>query len=283
MITISPNEKSKDVNETNAKFYHWTELIQSSPEAIEEAVTSVIGGGYRKCNLVLQELRFNPMKRNRSGERDLDHIVMSAIWGLDRALLQYPRVKAGIILMMDREFDFKLNSIIIDKAIKYKKQGVVGIDLAGPQRKNFSMKKHLPLFVKARKAGLGITVHTGEEGNIEELRYVVKNIRPDRIGHGVMSVKDKNIMAAIKKNNIILEICPTSNLRNSVVKNLKEMKSIFDTLLKNKIKFTINTDGPEMYMTNIHKEQKFLIKNKILTQKQVLQCNKWAFDASFIK
>lgn len=284
MITMSGSEKNKDLNEMNERFFHWTELIQSSPEAVEESVKSVIGGGYRKCNLVLQELRFNPMKRNRGGERDLDHIIMAGIWGLDKSLLEYPQVKAGIILMMDRMLTHKQNEIILKKALKYKSQGIIGIDLAGPDRKTFSMKKHAPLFQEARQAALGITVHTGEEqGSLEELRFVVSKIRPDRIGHGVMCVKDKNLMAEIRKQNIMLEICPTSNLRNSIVKNVAELKSIIRTLLRNKVKFTINTDGPEMYRTNIYKEQEFLKKERILTAQEIARCSKWAFESSFIK
>ena len=282
MITMSGNEKNKNLDDMHFNFYHWTELIQSSPEAVEESVKSIIGGGYRKCNIILQELRFNPMFRNRGGERDLDHIIMSAIWGLERALLEYPQVKAGLILMTDRMLTFEQNRIIVKKAIKYNK-GIVGLDIAGPQRKTFSIKKHAPLFHEAKKAGLGITIHTGEEGSLDEIRYVVREIKPDRIGHGLLSVKDAELMKEIRKNNIVLEICPTSNLRNNVVKSVGELKNIIHTLLKNKIKFTINTDGPEMYMTNIYKEQEFLIKNKILTRKEVVQCSKWAFEASFIK
>ena len=45
------------------------------------------------------------MKRNRGGERDLDHIIMAAVRGLDRAALEFPRVRAGLILMMDRTFN----------------------------------------------------------------------------------------------------------------------------------------------------------------------------------
>ena len=283
MITIDPNEKNRNVGELDKNFYHWTELIQSSPEAVEESVKSIIGGGYRKNNLVLQELRFNPMKRNRGGERDLDHIIMSAIWGLDKALLEYPHVKAGIILMMGRTLTLKQNEIILHKAIKYKNEGVIGIDIADPQVKSFSMKEHARLFQKAKAAGLGLTIHTGEEGDLEEMRYVVKEIKPHRIGHGVMAARDPQLMREIAKNKIVLEICPTSNLRNSVVKNVGELKKIIRDLKKHKVRFTINTDGPEMYRTNIHKEQEFLIKNKILSPKEVAQCTKWAFEASFIK
>jgi adenosine deaminase len=232
---------------------------------------------------VLQELRFNPMFRNRKGERDLDHIIMSALWGAERAVLEYPQVKAGIILMADRMLTFKQNEIIINKAIKYRPAGIIGVDVAGPERGTFSMKKHAPLFAKAKAAGLGLTIHTGEVGKIEELRYVVREIRPHRIGHGIACVRDRELMRDIVENNIVLEVCPTSNLRNSAVKNIRELKSIIWTLLKNKVRFTINTDGPEMYSTNIYKEQEFLRQNKILTQKEIDQCTKWAFESSFIK
>jgi adenosine deaminase len=283
LITMGKNKKNKDLSDMHHRFFERVELIQSSPEAIEESVQSVIGGGYRACNLVLQELRFDPMMRNRSGERDLDHIIMSAIWGMERAILEYPQVKAGIIITMHRLHTFEQNKIKIRKAIKYKSQGIIGIDLAGPKKNSFSIKEHAKLFAEAKKAGLGLTVHTGEEGDIDEMRFIVKEIKPDRIGHGIMCVKDIALMKEIAKQGIVLETCPTSNLKNNVVKNIKEMKNIYSKLKKYKIKFTINTDGPEMYCTNIFKEQEFLRKNGILTQKDIDQCTKWAFEASFIK
>src|SRR3989338_3483971 len=159
MITVDPGEKNRSVTDLDKNFYHWTDLIQSSPEAVEESVKSIISGGYRKNNLVLQELRFNPMKRNRGGERDLDHIILSAVWGLDKALLEYPQVRAGLIIMMDRTHTFEQNEIICKKALKYRGQRVVGIDVAGPSRKTFSMKKLTPLFAEARRVALGVTVH----------------------------------------------------------------------------------------------------------------------------
>ncbi|KKW22944.1 MAG: Adenosine deaminase [Parcubacteria group bacterium GW2011_GWA2_51_12] len=283
LITMTGKDRNRSLEDMDKHFFHWTELIQSSPEAVEESVKSVIGGGYRACNLVLQELRFNPMKRNRGGERDLDHIIMSAIWGLDKATLEYPQVKAGIILMMDRTLSFKQNEIIVKKAIKYKPQGIIGIDLAGPWRKNFDMKQHAPLFAMARKAGLGITVHTGEEGNLEEMRFVVKEIKPDRVGHGILCYKDSQLMKQIVKNKITLEICPTSNLRNSVLKNVEELRTAVRALVKNRVRFTINTDGPEMYSTNIYEEQEFLRREKILSTAEIAACTRWAFEASFIR
>lgn len=283
MITMRGDDRNRDLQEMNDRFFRWTELIQSSPLGVETAVKAVIDGGYRKSNIVLHELRFNPMKRNRGGERDLDSIITAAVWGMEKALLEYPQVKAGLILMMDRGFTYKLNEIIVEKAIKYRDRGIVGIDLGGPNVKGFSMAKHKDLFMRARRAGLGLTVHTGEEDQLAEMRYVVKEIRPDRIGHGVQAMKDKTLLAALARQKITLEICPTSNLRNSVLSGYDEIRDVFKQLLAHKVKFAICTDGPEMYQTHIYQEQANLLQHSVLTGKEIDQAAKWAFEASFIK
>ena len=282
MITMGERDRNRSLKEMNERYYRWTELIQSSPEAIQESVASVIGGGYRKCNLVLQELRFNPMFRNRRGERDLDHIINAARWGLERALVEYPKVKAGLILMMDRRLTREQNEIILEKAIRYQGKGIVGIDLAGPDRRSFSMARHEPLFQRAKKSGLGVTLHCGETGNLEELRYVVRKIAPHRIGHGIAAARDPRLMNEIAAAQITLEICPTSNLKNGMVRDARELRSIVRKLVEHGVRLTLNTDGPELYRTNVFKEQQFLVKMGAMSTKEVAQCNRWAFEASFV-
>src|SRR5262245_20382726 len=91
LVTIADPRRVDSLDALNA-IYHWTELIQSSPIAVERSVHQAIGGAYRSQRITTLEVRFNPMKRNRGGERDLDHIVMAATRGLDRAALEYPLV-----------------------------------------------------------------------------------------------------------------------------------------------------------------------------------------------
>ena len=94
----------------------------------------MIGGGYRSQRITTCEVRFNPMKRNRGGERDLDHIIMAALRGLDRASLEYPQVRAGIILMMDRTFDAAAERDHRREGhAATPRRGVVGVDIAGPR------------------------------------------------------------------------------------------------------------------------------------------------------
>src|SRR5258705_13178981 len=191
------------------QIYHWTELIQSSPRAVERSVHAAIGGAYRSQGITTLELRFNPMKRNRGGERDLDHIILAAIRGLDRASLESPQVRAGLILMMDRTFSADQNMVIIEKAIRYAPRGIVGVDIAGPRpggaRYDYTqIREHVEL---ARDAGLGVTIHCGEEGaehGIEELGEVVESLRPNPIGHGILSARDPALMAAIRAADITI-------------------------------------------------------------------------------
>src|SRR5438046_3950097 len=148
---ITVRKQAKKSFEDFLALYHWTELIQSSPLAVEQSVYQVVGGAYREANITVLELRYNPMKRNRGGERDLDHIIMASIRGLDRALLEYP-VKAGLIFCLDRTFDETLNAILVAKAIAYRHRGAVGIDMAGGRRPAFHSRDYAGLSTKPRTA-----------------------------------------------------------------------------------------------------------------------------------
>lgn len=262
--------------------FHWTELIQSSPEAIEKSIYSIASGAYRKNNITTLEIRFNPMKRNRGGERDLDHIILAALHGMEKAELAY-QMRVGLILMFDRTFTPELNNIIGKKAIKYRQRGVVGIDLAGPIDKNFNINSLVPIVEECRKNGLGVTIHSGEATGADEVKKVVELLSPDRIGHGVRSIEDEAVLEELSKRKIVLEVCPSSNIHTQVVKNLTQFKEIFGKLKKFKVPFTINTDGPEMLKTNLVSEYEMLLQNNILTIGDLQTAAKIAKQASFIK
>lgn len=263
------------------KLFYWTELIQSSPQAIERSIYEIISGVYRSCNIALLEVSFNPMLRNRGGEQDLDHIIMAALRGMDRALLEYP-IKAGLIFFLDRRLSFRKNKIIVEKAVKYQKKGVIGIDFAGPRNKRFSYKNYQGLYRQAGKAGLGLVVHTGEEGSAQEMKEVIEHLSPQRIVHGIKAAFDKNLLKALIEKDIVLAICPTSNIKTGLVKGVQEYQRIIKTFIQVGVKFCVNTDGPEMLKTNLLKEMEFLYTNKIMTKEQLLEVNKIAFESSFI-
>lgn len=263
-------------------YFHLSELIQSSVWAVEKAVHHAISLSYRKANVNLIEIRFNPMLRNRNNEHDLDKIILGALVGMKKACIEYP-VKAGLILMMDRRFDKKKNMVIAQKAIKYRHDGVVGLDLGGPLSEQFSMEDVVDAYLLAQQNGLNTTVHTGELTSAQEMMDVIAMINPDRIGHGIRAVDDPKLMKILAKKKTVLELCPTSNFKASAVKDWKEFESIVQTLKKYDVLFTINSDGPVFLQTNCKEEYKKLLKHKIFTEQELRELKKIARKASFVK
>ena len=280
LITVPNDGRVKSLDDYAALF-HWTELIQSSPDAIERSVHQIIGGGYRKCNITTMELRFNPMKRNRGGERDLDHIIAGAIRGMERAQLEYPVVRAGLIVMMDRTFTFEQNEIVAHKAMAYRDRGVIGVDIAGPRYPGFRYRDYEQVVEACRRAGLGVTIHCGEEGDPTEIWEVLEHLRPRRIGHGILAARDEALMAELAKRDVVLEICPTSNVKTHAVSGLEEMGQVLRRFIQRGVRLTISTDGPEMLRTNVAQEFELLVDNGLLTPEEAAGCNQCAHEASF--
>ncbi|HEX6138867.1 MAG TPA: adenosine deaminase family protein [Candidatus Limnocylindria bacterium] len=262
--------------------FHWTELIQSSPIAVERSVYEVIGGAYRKNNITEVELRFNPMKRNRGGEQDLDHIIAAAVRGMDRAVLEYPQVRAGLIFCLDRAFSYELNEIIAAKAVAWKDRGVVAVDIAGPVEPRFRFGDYRSLFAEVRRAGLGVTVHAGETGGPEEVREAVEALEPERIGHGVRSVYDPAVLDMLRERGVVLEVCPSSNLNTRVVSGVPELRHILRELLAHRVRFALSTDGPEMLRSYLRDEIAFLLRHEILGLDEVRAAIATSRDASFL-
>jgi adenosine deaminase len=287
LVTVSDPRGVPNLDALDA-IYHWTELIQSSPLAVERSVHAAIGGAYRSQRITTLELRFNPMKRNRGGERDLDHIILAAIRGLDRARLEYPQVRAGLILMMDRTFTAEQNAIVVEKAIDWAPRGVVGVDIAGPRPggARYEYGQILPMVEEARAAGLGVTIHVGEEGGDlgrEELAEVIEVLRPDRIGHGILAAGEPELMGALRDLGIVLEICPTSNLLTRALPDEDAVRDTFRAFSEHGVAFTIATDGPEMMRTHLRDEFDLLLRIGALDDAELADANRRGHEASFVR
>jgi adenosine deaminase len=262
--------------------FQLTQAIQSSPHAVELSVYHAIGEAFRTYNITTIEIRFNPMKRSRDQLYDMDAVIMSACIGLKRACLVYP-VKAGIILETDRLFDPSASMIIAQKAVKYQGDGVVGFDISGPSPDGFSFKQHMDAFHLAKDAGLGITLHAGEVLGSKEMWEAINLIRPHRIGHGIQCVKDVRLMQEIVECDIVLEVCPTSNLHTGVIKDIEALDHTINTLLHNNVKFCINSDGPFFLNTSVRDEMILLQEEKIISPTTALELIQKAHTYTFIK
>ncbi len=136
----------------------------------------------------------------------------------------------------------------------------------------------------ARAAGLGVTIHVGEEGETgaEELGEVIETLRPDRIGHGILAAQDPELMTLLREADVTLEICPTSNL---LTKALADEEAVSETLrrfVEHGVSFTIATDGPEMMRTHLRDEFELLERIGALDAAELAAANARGHAASFV-
>ena len=174
------------------------------------------------------------MKRNRGGERDLDHIIMAALRGSTARSLEYPQVRAGLILMMDRTFNERQNEIIVEKACRYAPRGIVGIDIAGPRPGG----GRLSLRAACAARAAGARGRSGRDGPLRRrgLRHDRESARwssrcaPTGSGTG-SSPRATRADPRCAAPGIVLEVCPTSNLLTGALADADAVRGVFRTFL----------------------------------------------------
>jgi adenosine deaminase len=283
-VRLSPQNKMS-LNDYFDTIYHTIlDPLSSGTHAVERATYEIMSGAYRSNNTTVIELRNNPMKHNQGGTIDLDHMIMAMLRGMERALLEYPTLSAGLIFCLAREFSVEQNSVIVEKAIKYHRRGVVGIDFAGPANPDFHFNDYQEIVTRAKETGLRVTSHSGEVKEADDMWEAIEAIHPSRIGHGIRAAYDKSLMEELIKQDIVLEVCPLSNIMTKAVENEEELQFILRTFIEKGVKFTINTDWPEMIENaQLRKQFQFLLEKKIMTEEELQECNKVAFASTFIK
>ncbi|MEO5713251.1 MAG: adenosine deaminase [Luteolibacter sp.] len=266
----------KSLDDFLGRYFQVTEEIQSSPSAASVSAYQVVAKAYRRAQVKALELRFNPQKRMRHGLHTMDAIILAVMQGLERASLHYG-VATGIILSLGRDLSLESNWQIIDAAIKWRSRGslngangVVGIDMAGPESRALELSKPWmsevsAMMEKARQAGLKITYHVGESEATgpEGMLKVIEAIRPDRIGHGIelrrATGKTKHkLIKLLREKNICLELCPTVNLVTRVIPDYACIANFVRDLAKHEIAYCINTDNPYLIHTNLKQEYEII-------------------------
>lgn len=201
-------------------------------------------------NIRYLELRFNPvalaLNQGFSFEDVADWVSIAT-----QQAQQDHTIQVRLIVQLGRhepQYAHQLAEIAADRQGK----GIVAIDLAGDEI-NYPITPHfVEVFTWARKQGLHVTVHAAEAGGANNAREAVERLGAERIGHGVRAREDLAVMDLLKKRQITLEICPTSNLQTGIVPKLANhpLYSFYQI----GIPVTINTDDPSVSNTTLTDE-----------------------------
>jgi adenosine deaminase len=111
---------------------------------------------------------------------------------------------------------------------------------------------------------------------------VIEKLQPARIGHGIAAAQSEEAMRKLVERDIVLEICPSSNLRTHAVSDVADLRTVFDRLRGAGVRLTINTDGTYLLGTTLRKEFNFLLREKIISEGEALKYVANSKAASFM-
>ena len=245
---IQVADDCSDLNEFLERFAFPCSLLQTK-EGIKMAVLN-LANELKNAGVMYAEVRYAPQLLCEKGLSQ-DDVVLASI----EAAKEAP-IKINLILCCMRGTgNNEANMETARLALKYLNQGVVAIDLAGAEAL-FPTTDYADIFAFARDSKLPITLHAGEADGPNSVRKALE-FGAVRIGHGVRSLEDLELVNELKLKQIPLEICPTSNINTAIFSKIEDYP--IRKLLDAGLFITINTDDPAIEATDIKCEYSKLI------------------------
>lgn len=196
----------------------------------------------------LVELRFAPCFIGAGKSLGHDEIIEGVLDGVRQGMEAFP-VQVGLIGIAARAYGPEANTRALEELIRYRRGShrhgdrIYAFDLADAEDTTDPLVFR-PLVERAREAGMGVTVHTGENTTAAHLRKAVEIYAPDRIGHGIQAWGDDGAIELLRARGIPLEVCPTSNWLTRSVPTLREhpIRRLRDA----GVRVSINSDDPNL-------------------------------------
>ena len=164
-------------------------------------------------------------------------------------------------------------------ALDAQPMGVVALGLGGGEAE-FPAELFTASFDRAVKAGLHSVPHAGEIAGPSSVWTAVKQLHADRIGHGVRSIEDPQLVEFLSDEQIPLEVCPTSNIALCVFPDYAQhpLRKLWDA----GILLTVNSDDPPMFNTSLNQEYQVLIDHFGFGLPELEKVSLNALKASFL-
>lgn len=270
LATLQVNEDCKDLNEYLEKFDFPLSLLQTEA-AISTAVYN-LEEELKKQGLIYAEIRFAPQLHTEKGLSQAE-VIEAAITGTKKSGFH-----SNLILCCMRGSDnHEENLDTVRLAKEYLGQGVCGVDIAGAEAL-FPTDGFEDIFTLAKKLNVPFTIHAGEADGPQSV-YKALEFGAERIGHGVRSIEDENLVSRLAREKIALELCPTSNLNTNIFESIEEYP--LRKLMEAGVKVTINTDNMTVSGITLQSEFQKVTDACSLTGEEIETIVRNAADASF--
>jgi len=247
--------------------------LMQTYEGLSEAAY-LVAENMKAEGVIYGEIRYAPQLHCTQGMTQED-AVNAVLEGLSRSEL-----KVNVILCCMRGEGNEaenLETVELARQFLVEDGGVVALDIAGAEAL-YPTANYAELFAKAKEYNIPFTIHAGEADGAESVRLAVE-YGAKRIGHGVRSYEDEELLKLLKDKGIFLEMCPTSNRQTVAVEDMS--KYPFMDYLNDGIKVTLNTDDPAIEGTTLAKEFKYMEETFGLTAEQEKTILANSVDAAF--
>lgn len=214
-------------------------------------------------NIRYAEMFFSPSLFTGKGLR-----VQELTRAVRSGLSKVPGIEIALIADLVRDYDPNSELACLHQLNEVKSEGVTGIGLGGSEHE-FPPAPFKKLFDTARAMGFHTNVHAGEAAGPESVWEAIHELKPERIGHATSAIRDPDLVEYILKNQIILEMCPISNLRTGAARSLKDHP--INPFFKSGMMVTINTDDPRMFQTCLADEYRLLVETCGWTKAEICQ------------
>lgn len=259
-----------DLNDYLTKFSFPLSLLQTKDHLTRVAYELV--EDLEKDHVIYAEIRFAPILHTKQG-LSLQEVVEAVLDGLKKG-----RIKCGLLLCLMRNEKEENNRKVIEVAKQYLGKGVVGLDLAGAEGM-YPTSNFASLFQEAKKQNISFTIHAGEADGPSSILSAIQ-FGAKRLGHGVRIIDDPSLMQLAKKQDITLEICPSSNLQTRIVTNYAD-HPLF-ALFNQGLHVTINTDNRTVSNITLTQEYQKLKDAFPFAEEDFKSMNLYAVQASFL-
>jgi adenosine deaminase len=272
----------RDLQEVIASFAV-TQKVLCSYEALRRVACENVEDAWRD-GVKLLELRFAPAFIAAGKNLGNEEIIEGVLDGVADGLERYP-IEAGLIGILPRTASPEANRAATADLIRYARGAhrgadrLVGFDLADSETA-IPAEDFLPLVEQARAAGLGITVHSGENTSAEAVRKTLELFRPSRIGHGIRAWEEPETVEQLRRLGVHLEICPTSNWLTRSVASLEAHP--LPGLYRAGVSLSINSDDPRLMDIDLVHEYELCARLYGFSLADFQTINRSAAQASFL-
>ncbi len=222
------------------------------------------------------EIRWGPLL-HVAGALSLDDGIAAVCRGA-RAAGRRTGTTVRLICTALRSHDPKDNLVLAETASRFRDQGLVGWDLAGPEAAYPDPLDHAMAFEAARAGGLRVTLHAGEWGGAAQVRRALA-VEPERIAHGPGTIDDPELCAELIARGVTLDLCPTSNAQAGIVESVAAHP--LARLHRAGVPVTLNTDDTTVSDITLSEEYRRAVERIGVTLPELWAMNRHALEVAF--